>query len=98
MAKKYNSSWNAKRLVISFNQKQWRQDFASFVQEKKFWGITRVSRAKAISTNPMDRGIKIFEVYDQHGGNVSVTFRNDNEIISTSHSNLVKQYFAERGM
>lgn len=35
MAKRYNSNWDAKRLVVSFNQKQWRQDFAAFVREKK---------------------------------------------------------------
>lgn len=68
MAKKYNSNWDAKRLVVSFNQKQWRQDFAAFVREKKFWSITRVTRSRAISNNPLDRGIKSFEVYDRYGG------------------------------
>ena len=77
MAKRYNSNWDAKRLVVSFNQKQWRQDFAAFVREKKFWSMARVTRSKAISNNPLDRGIKSFEVYDRYGGSVKVTYQGD---------------------
>ncbi len=98
MAKKYNSNWNAKKLIISFNQKQWRQDFAAFVKEKKFWSITRVTRSRAISSNPLDKGIKTFEVYNQYGGNIKVVYQDDNRIISTTDDDLMKKYFEERGM
>ena len=98
MAKKYNSNWDAKRLVVSFNQKQWRQDFAAFVREKKFWSITRVTRSRAISNNPLDRGIKSFEVYDRYGESVIVTYQDDNKIISSTDEELIKKYLEERGM
>lgn len=98
MAKKYNSNWDAKRLIVSFNQKQWRQDFAAFVREKKFWNITRVTRSIAISNNPLDRGIKSFEVYNQYGGSVKVTYQDDNKIISSTDEELIKKYLEERGM
>lgn len=98
MAKKYNSAWDAKRLVVNFSQKQWRQDFAAFVRTKKFWDFTRVTRARAVSNNPLDRGIKSFEVYNRYGGNVTVTFQDENKIVSSSNLELVEEYLSERGM
>lgn len=98
MAKRYNSNWDDKRLVVSFNQKQWRQDFAAFVREKKFWSMARVTRSKAISSNPLDRGIKSFEVYDRYGGSVKVTYQDDNKIIDSTDKELITKYLEERGM
>ena len=98
MAKRYNSNWDAKKLIISFNQKQWRQDFASFVRENRFWNMTRVTRSRAISNNPLDKGIKSFEVYDQYGRSVQVTYKDDNSVISSTDEEIVKKYFEERGM
>lgn len=98
MAKKYSSNWDAKRLIVSFNQKQWRQDFAAFVREKKFWDITRVTRSKSISNNPLDRGIKSFEVYNQYGGSVKVTYQDDNKIINSTDDEIIRKYLQEKGM
>lgn len=99
--KTYNSNWNVKRLSVNFNQKQWRQDFGAFIRSKLFWdGTTRVSRAKAPSKGPnsITKGIKQFEVYNRYGGNVSIQFQNENEVLSTTHEDLVKEYFKERGL
>ncbi len=98
MAKKYSSNWDAKRLIVSFNQKQWRQDFASFVREKKFWDITRVTRSRSISNNPLDRGIKSFEVYNQYGGSVKVTYQDDNKIIDSTDDEIIRKYLQEKGV
>ncbi len=98
MAKRYNSNWDAKRLIVNFNQKQWRQDFAAFVKEKKFWSIVRVTRSKTISNNPLDKGIKSFEVYDRYGGSVRVTYQDNNKIINTNDIDMIKSYLEEKGL
>lgn len=99
--KTYNSNWNAKKLSVNFNQKQWRQDFGAFIRTKLFWdGTTRVSRAKAISKGPnlVSKGVKQFEVYNRYGGSVKVQYQNENEILYTTHEDLVKEYSEERGL
>lgn len=96
MAKKYNYSWNAKKISINFNEKQWRQDLAFFIKEKQFWDITKVTRSKAINSNPLDRGIKSFEVYDQCGHSIKVIYKNEREIVSATDLDLIQKYFIER--
>lgn len=98
MSKIYKTTWDAKRLTVNFNYKQWRQDFAAFVREKEFWDITRVTRSKAISNNSLDRGIKSFQVYNQYGGQVDVTYSDDCKIINSNHVELVKEYLEKRGI
>ena len=102
MTKTYRSNWNVKELSVNFNQKQWRQDFGAYVRSKLFWfGDVRVSRArveKGPSSYAKIKGVKCFEVYNNVGGAVVVHFQNENEIISTTHEDLVKNYFEERGL
>lgn len=98
MAKKYNNNWNAKKLTINFNQKQWRQDFAAFVKEKMFWNIAKVTRSKATSNNPLQRGIKIFEVYNSYGGSVKVEYKEGNQIVNATDIELTYEYLKERGI
>lgn len=101
MSKTYKSTWNVKPLIINFNYKMWRQDFGAYVRSKLFWdGTTRVSRAriKNKKNNYVTKGIKTFEVYNSYGGNVTVDFQNNNQIVYTTHEDLAKEYFKERGV
>lgn len=98
MSKTYNTTWNAKRLTVNFNHKQWRQDFAAFIKDKKFWDITRVTKAKTLSNNPLNKGTKSFRVYNQYGGQVDVTYSDDCKIINSNHLELVKEYLEKRGI
>ena len=102
MAKAYNTNWSVKELTINFNQKQWRQDFGAYVRDKLYWyGIVRVSRAKADKGPDLYskiKGAKTFEVYNDVGGAVVVHFQNNNEIIGSTHEELLQQYFQERGL
>lgn len=98
MAKKYNSSWYAKKLIVDFNQKQWRQDFASFVKEKKLWDIVKVTRAKSVSNKPSERGIKCFEIFNNYGGNIIVTFLDNNKIIKSTDDEIMKEYLSAKGI
>ena len=100
MAKTYNSNWKTQRLEINFNQKQWRQDFGAFIREKLFWdGKTRVSRSRAKTKGPnlITKGIKTFEIYNSYSS-VIVEYQNNNEVLYTTHEELVKEYFKERGL
>jgi len=89
MAKIYNSNWIAKPLSVNFNHKQWRQ---------LFWtGITKVSRARVIEKDVNNTiVIKQFEIYDTVGNQVQVKFKNNNEIINTTHEEIIKNYFEKR--
>lgn len=98
MAKKYNSNWLAKEMIVNFNEKQWRQDFASFVEKKKFWFITKVTRSKAISQRIKDKGIKWFDVYNEYGNIVRVTYKNNNTILKTTDAEIVDEYLKSRGV
>lgn len=101
MAKVYNNKWKVKKLSINFNHKQWRQDFGAFVKSKFFWdGTTMVTRSKSTNNgvNISSKGEKQFTVYNAHGGEVKVVYKNENEILYTNQEELVKEYFEERGM
>lgn len=101
MGKAYNSKWKVTPLTINFNQKQWRQDFGAFIRSKLFWdGTTLVTRSKAKSKGPnlITKGIRTFEVYNAYGGSVIVEYQNENEVLYTTHEDLIKQYFEERNI
>lgn len=98
MAKKYNSNWNAKKLTVDFNQKQWRQDFAAYVKEKKFWDVAKVTRAKIVSNNSREKGIKYFEIFNTYGGNIVVTFSNNYQIVNSNEKELITEYLKEKGI
>lgn len=95
----YNSSWNAKKLEIDFNQKQWRQDLAAFISQKEYWYRTKVSRSKTVEKKTKyNSSIREFKVFDGCGGNVQIRYTNKNEIIYTTNDELVALYFQERGL
>lgn len=98
MSKAYN--WDVKPLSVNFNHKQWRQDFGSFVKNKLFWGVTKVTRSKAISKGPnlITKGIKQFTIYNDIGGEVHVQYQNNNEITACNRQDLIDEYFKERGL
>lgn len=99
--RKYNNNWAAKRLTINFNQKQWRQDLAAYVNDHLYWmGKVMVTRSRALEKNSSIyvKGRKQFTIYNNVGGEVIVTYENENQIISTTHQELLNKYFEERGM
>ncbi len=98
MAKKYNNTWNCKKMNIDFTQKQWRQDFAAFVREKLFWDMAMCTRAIVVNGNDKKNKIKEFNVYNNIGRSVSVKFCNNNKIISSSDPNLIENYLQERNV
>lgn len=98
MAKKYNNNWNAKKLIVSFNQKQWRQDLAAYIREKLFWSEARVTRARMISNKKVDKGIKQFEIFNNIGSNILVKYKNDNEIIECNNIEVINDYLRDKGM
>ena len=96
MNRKYRNVWEAKKMIINFNFKEWRQDFASYVQENKYWREVGVTRARALDGNFYNKGIKKFEVFNRYGGSVKVSFKNENEIIGSNEQELIKRYLDER--
>ncbi len=100
MIKTHNTSWKVKKVIINFNQKQWRQDFGAYVRDKLNWyGIVKVSKAnKVLDIDTKAKSSKTFEVYNDNGNSVVVHFQNNNEIIGSTNETLVKQYFKERGL
>ena len=101
MAKVYNSAWSVKPLAVNFNRKEWRQDLGAYVRRKLFWdGTTRVSRSrrKTKDSNLVTKGIKTFEIYNNYGGCVRVDYQNNNEVLYTTHEEIIEKYFEERGL
>lgn len=95
--KKYNSSWEAEKLEINFNQKQWRQDLAAYIRNKKYWHQARVSRSKTVEARTTyNSSVKEFKVYDGYGGDIVVRYTNKNEIIYTSNEEILLMYFKSR--
>ena len=54
-------------MVVNFNQKQWRQDIASFIVNKLNWYDARVSRSKKIDDSNGTKEFEIFELYSEKG-------------------------------
>lgn len=98
MTKKYKNCWDSKKMNINFTQKQWRQDFASYVREKLFWDMAMVTRSTIVKTNNKNEKIKEFSVYNNYGRNIDVKFKNENIIISSTHLDLVNKYLEERNV
>jgi len=99
MGKVYHNIWDAKELTINFNHKQWRQDFASFIRRKKYWSFVRCSRSKVVEKSEDNEFTKkSFEVFNNYGGSFQVTYMNENEVISSTDSNLVDEYLSKRGI
>ncbi len=90
MARKYNRSWIAKKNIIDFNQKQWRQDIGYFISQRKFWHFAMVTRTKVIDKK---NKVKKFEIYSKNGESFSIKFQGQNKIINSTDLNLVNNYF-----
>lgn len=72
-----------------------------FAYGKLYWDdTTLVTRSKAKSKGPnlITKGIRTFEVYNAYGGSVIVEYQNENEVLYTTHEDLIKQYFEERNI
>lgn len=99
MPRKYSSTYVTKKLEINFNLKMWRQDIGEFIRRKKFWdGTTRVSKAKRISNDKVTKGIKSFKVYNGHGGEIEIQFKNMNRILNSNEDGLINEYLSSRGL
>lgn len=99
--RRYNNNWGAKKLTINFNQKQWRQDLAAYINEHLYWnGKVRVTRSRALekNSNIYVKGRKQFSIYNNVGCEVRVTYDNENQIIKTTHQEIISNYFKERSI
>lgn len=96
MTKKYNNSWSAKKLTINFNQKQWRQDLASFIQHKKYWNYATVTRSKSVTNNVFHKGSRFFEIFDGLGNSIKVQYKNECEVEFSNEIELIKEYLSSR--
>ena len=96
MGRKYRNIWNAKKMTINFNLKEWRQDLAAYVREKKYWYDVRVTKARSYDENFYNKGIKTFEIFNVYGGNIKVAFKDENKIIDSSDEELIKKYLEDR--
>ena len=97
--KTYRNNWEPCKLVVNFNQKQWRQDFASFIVNKLNWFDARVTRSKLIEDKSVYKeAIREFEIYTAGGETFKVQYTNKNEIISSSNDLMVKDYLAKKGI
>ena len=92
MARCYQNSWEAKKNIVNFNQKQWRQDLAYFVSLKKQWNDVHVSRTKLV-----DNGKK-FEIFDYHNNSITIIYQDKNKIKSDSSYDLIREYLSAKGM
>lgn len=99
MARIYKNNWSPQKLVVNFNQKQWRQDLASFIVNKLNWFDVRVSRSKMVEkSTKLNDGVREFEIYDNQNNILKVKYSNKNEIIETSHSDILDEYMSMKGM
>lgn len=92
MARFYQNSWEAKKNIVNFNQKQWRQDLAYFVGLKKQWCNVHVSRTKFVENG------KKFEIFDYQNNSITIIYQDKNKIISSSDHDLIKEYLNTKGM
>ena len=96
--KVYKSNWKPCKMVVNFNQKQWRQDIASFIVNKLNWYDARVSRAKKTDDSNEIKEFEIFEVYSEIGHSFKIRFANKNKIISSTNNELVNSYLLSKGI
>lgn len=71
--------------------------FLAILISRKTSLVTR-SKAKSKGPNLITKGIRTFEVYNAYGGSVIVEYQNENEVLYTTHEDLIKQYFEERNI
>lgn len=71
-------------LIVNFNQKQWRQDFAAYVKEKLDWSSARVTKSEVIEKGHYDNSLgeyitslKEFRVINGSGGEVKIQYYHD---------------------
>lgn len=83
-------------MKINFNQKQWRQDLASFIHDKLFWPATRVTKARIISGGRTSNEIREFQVYNSNGINVTIRYKHQNNILYASDKEVIEKYFDSR--
>lgn len=99
MARIYKNNWSPQKLVVNFNQKQWRQDLASFIVNKLNWFDVRVNRSKMVEkSTKLNEGVREFEIYDNQNNICKVKYSNKNEIIETSHPDILDEYMSMKGM
>lgn len=99
MARIYKNNWSPQKLVVNFNQKQWRQDLASFIVSKLNWTGVRVGRSKSVEkSTKLNDGVREFEIYDEYNNVCNVKYSNKNEIIETSHFDILDEYMSMKGM
>lgn len=97
MAKNYTKSWKAKKIIVNFNQYQWRQDLASYIMQKLNWFDVRVSRARTIEKGTdFSNAIKEFEIYGLNIDSCIIKYQNKNVIIETTHPEILSEYLLER--
>lgn len=96
MARKINNNWQAKQMKINFNQKQWRQDLASYIHDKLFWSATRVTKSRTISGRRTVNEIKEFQIYNSNGINITVKYKHQNDVLYSSDKEIIKGYFESR--
>lgn len=93
--KTYRNNWEPCKLVVNFNQKQWRQDLASFVVSRLNWFNARVTRSKIIEETNL-KSIKEFEIYNHEGRTFKVKYADMNKIISSSNDDIINDYLNKR--
>lgn len=95
-------------LVVNFNQKKWRQDFAAYVKDKLDWSSARVTKSKVIEKGYYDNSLgerlsslKEFRVINGSGGEVKIQYYHDCVVGEDGMSytdrdfNLVYEYLKE---
>ncbi len=71
-------------LIVNFNQKQWRQDFAAYVKDKLDWSSARVTKSAVIEKGHYDNALgeyltslKEFKVINGTGEEVKIQYYHD---------------------
>lgn len=95
-------------LLVNFNKKQWRQNFAAYIKDKLNWTSARVTKSKVIEKAHYDKSLgeyitslKEFSVINETGGEVKIQYYHDNIIgedgmaYTDRDFNLVYDYLRE---
>lgn len=93
--KTYRTNWEPCKMMVNFNQKQWRQDIASFIVNKLNWNNSRVSRSKQVDDY---KEFEIFELFSKEEDSFKIKYTNKNDIISSSNTEIVNEYLSLKGI
>lgn len=97
--KVYQNNWEPCELIVNFNQKQWRQDLASYIVTKLNWFDARVSKSKVIEKSELyNNAVKEFEIYTRNGNSFKIKYSSKNKIIDCSNFEIVKNYLSLRSI